>query len=113
ADASIKTIWDGGGTDVINAGSYNGNQTIDLVAGHFSSVSGATNNLAIAYNVTIETAIGGGGNDSLIGNGAANTLSGLTGNDTLNGGAGADALIGGAGNDIYYVDNSGDKVTEQ
>ena len=28
ADASIKTIWDGGGIDVINAGNYGGNQTI-------------------------------------------------------------------------------------
>src|SRR5207248_10881505 len=30
----------------------------------------------------------------------------------LDGGAGADTMAGGAGNDYYYVDNTGDVVTE-
>jgi uncharacterized delta-60 repeat protein len=46
------------------------------------------------------------------GNGLANTLTGNGANNTLNGKAGADTMAGKAGNDIYYVDNTGDKVTE-
>jgi Ca2+-binding RTX toxin-like protein len=34
------------------------------------------------------------------------------GNDSLDGGAGADTLIGGAGDENYFVDDSGDLVTE-
>jgi Ca2+-binding RTX toxin-like protein len=46
---------------------------------------------------------GGSGNDTLVGNG---------GNDTLNGGAGSDSMAGGADNDSYFVDATGDIVTE-
>ncbi len=41
------------------------------------------------------------------------TLNGYAGDDYLNGYAGKDTMAGGAGNDRYYVDNSGDVVTEQ
>nr|WP_319512889.1 DUF4214 domain-containing protein [uncultured Cohaesibacter sp.] len=60
--------------------------------------------------------------DNIIrGNSADNILQGLNGDDTLFGGAGDDELYGGggidsmsgnAGNDIYFVDNTGDTVTE-
>jgi Ca2+-binding RTX toxin-like protein len=74
--------------------------------------------------------IGGAGNDTLQGgkgkdllNGEADadfldggqdndTLIGGAGNDTLIGGSGDDSLVGGAGDDYYYVDSSGDKITE-
>ncbi|MFM2282168.1 MAG: hypothetical protein RLZZ444_4399, partial [Pseudomonadota bacterium] len=55
------------------------------------------------------------GNDlgnSLSGSAGIDTLLGGDGNDTLDGGGGADALAGGKGGDIYYIDNSGDTVTE-
>jgi Ca2+-binding RTX toxin-like protein len=39
-------------------------------------------------------------------------VSGLAGNDTLNGGSGKDVLMGGDGNDTYFIDNTGDKITE-
>jgi Ca2+-binding RTX toxin-like protein len=51
-------------------------------------------------------------NNKLTGNSGVNSLSGGTGNDILDGGAGADHLSGGAGNDTYYVDNTGDTITE-
>jgi Ca2+-binding RTX toxin-like protein len=60
-------------------------------------------------------AIGLTGNElanKLTGNGAANTLTGGLGDDTLDGGAGADKLVGGAGADLYFVDVSGDAITE-
>jgi Ca2+-binding RTX toxin-like protein len=56
--------------------------------------------------------IGYDGNDSISGAGGNDTLDGGTGNDTLSGGAGNDTLIGGLGNDTYYVDATGDVVTE-
>lgn len=60
----------------------------------------------------IENLTGSKYNDKLTGNAAANTLNGGAGNDILNGLAGADRMIGGDGNDIYYVDNTGDVVSE-
>ena len=39
-------------------------------------------------------------------------LNGYGGDDHLDGGPGADAMTGGTGNDRYYVDDSGDVVTE-
>ncbi|MNO74360.1 Bifunctional hemolysin/adenylate cyclase precursor [compost metagenome] len=62
--------------------------------------------------INIENLTGSNFNDVLVGNSLANTLIGGTGSDTLNGGAGADKMIGGDGADIYYVDNSGDIVSE-
>jgi Ca2+-binding RTX toxin-like protein len=50
--------------------------------------------------------------NSLIGNSGDNILTGGAGNDTLDGGSGVDAMTGGAGDDIYFVDNTGDAVTE-
>jgi serralysin len=115
----MRTIWDAGGQDTISVSNFTQGCTIDLQAGHFSkitipsaSTSGftfssppptptydGTDNLAIAYGVTIENAIGGGGNDTLIGNAAANELHGGAGADSLSGGDGSDTLDGGAGND--------------
>ncbi len=54
----------------------------------------------------------GMGNIDATGNGLANTLTGNAGDNVLDGRAGADAMAGGAGNDSYYVDNSGDVVSE-
>ncbi|MBZ5763881.1 calcium-binding protein, partial [Rhizobium sp. VS19-DR104.2] len=51
-------------------------------------------------------------NINATGNWLSNTLIGNAGNNTLDGGSGADTLIGGSGSDAYYVDNSGDMVTE-
>ena len=73
-----------------------------------------TKNLAIAYDVDIENATGGSGNDIitgndlanvLIGNGGNDTINGAGGNDTINGGAGVDILTGGAGDDTIYFDS--------
>jgi serralysin len=98
-----QTIWDAGGSDTIQ---YNSNAggTINLNAGNFSRMGQAvlldkgtaTNEtIAIAYNVTIENAIGGNGNDVITGNAA---------NNRIDGGAGVDRLTGGKGDDTYIVD---------
>jgi Ca2+-binding RTX toxin-like protein len=49
----------------------------------------------------------------LKGYGGADTLIAGSGGDTLDGGSGADSMVGGAGNDVFYVDNSGDVVSEK
>jgi Ca2+-binding RTX toxin-like protein len=46
------------------------------------------------------------------GNGLNNRLTGNGANNTLNGGAGSDTMIGRAGDDQYYVNASGDVVSE-
>jgi Ca2+-binding RTX toxin-like protein len=46
------------------------------------------------------------------GNALANRIVGNAGNNVLNGAAGADVMKGGAGDDTFFVDNSGDIVSE-
>ena len=89
----IVTIWDAGGNDTVDLSGYSANQRIDLNAGIYSDVGGMFGNFAIAYNVTLETAIGGSGSDTIIGNAAANTLKGNGGNDTIDGRDGIDTAI--------------------
>ena len=110
----ILTIWDGNGIDTIDLSGWSSASTLNLTAGSYSSVNGMTKNLAIAYDVDIENATGGSGNDIitgndlanvLIGNGGNDTINGAGGNDTINGGAGVDILNGGAGDDTIYFDS--------
>jgi Ca2+-binding RTX toxin-like protein len=107
------------------------NVLVTLASGNTITVDNATV-AAVKAALHFQTSGGGGGGTpgTITGTSAANTLNGTTGadtinglggndtlngnagNDTLDGGTGADAMKGGAGNDIYYVDNSGDRVTE-
>ncbi len=122
----LETIWDGGGIDTIDWSNQSTAALINLNAGEWSELGPAywngkvydSETLAIAYDVTIENAVGGTGNDSIIGNQAANllvggkgndTLTGANGNDTLRGYGGAaefDILTGGAGRDYFELGNS-------
>jgi serralysin len=123
----VQTIWDAGGIDTISAANQILNARINLNPGTFSSIgpyaSGssyrAINNLAIAFGVAIENAIGGAGHDTLIGNALANYLSGgsgsdylygESGNDYLSGGSGNDYFNGGAGNDAMYGGSGSDTL---
>jgi len=53
-----------------------------------------------------------GGDDILQGLGGSDDLQGGDGADQLFGGLGADTLTGGLGDDVYFVDDSGDIVSE-
>lgn len=53
-----------------------------------------------------------GGNDRIYGHDGNDTLTGGAGNDILDGGTGSDTMKGGAGNDLYFVDSTGDVVSE-
>jgi len=107
-----ETIWDSGGIDTIQYDAATDGALIDLRAGNFSQLGDAVilsdgtiqnDDVAIAYNVLIENAIGSAGNDTLIGNDANNTLTGGQGNDTLTGNAGNDTLDGGDGIDTVVL----------
>ena len=95
----ILTIFDSSGDDTLDLSGWNTPSTILLEAGSYSSANSMTNNIAIAFGVVIENALGGGGNDTLTGNSAGNRLDGGAGNDVLNGMDGDDFLTGGLGND--------------
>ncbi|WP_455914651.1 DUF4214 domain-containing protein [Pseudomonas syringae] len=104
----VGTIYDSGGNDTINVGTYAGAQTIDLRSEAFSSVYGGLSNIAIARGTVIENAITGAGADTLIGNASDNFLNGNAGNDQLFGGDGNDRMMGGAGSDMLNGGNGFD-----
>jgi Ca2+-binding RTX toxin-like protein len=129
------TIWDAGGIDTIDASGFGGfvsrneytqgDYVIDLRAGHYSSIgfvpgfvqpngvltgTPLVNNIAIAFGVTIENAIGGAGGDKIIGNDVANVLSGNGGSDIIFGGGGDDTIDGGTGNDTLFGESDDDTL---
>ena len=98
----FKTIWDAGGIDTLSVQNFTESCLLDLRAGKFSTITilsdslpewsdsdddsilyDGTNNLAIAFNVVIENAIGGSGDDVFVGNSANNALIGGDGLDYL------------------------------
>lgn len=109
----LRTIWDAGGNDTISIANFSAGSKIDLQDGHFSSIHipsdstagynwtkpppavvyDGTANLAIAWDVVIENAVGGRGDDTLIGNSAANRLQGNGGRNVIDGGAGIDTAV--------------------
>ncbi len=99
-EAELKTIWDAGGIDTFDLTNQHLNLKINLNAGEFSSIGDivyelnddgviksvskvALDNIAIAYGVEIENAIGGSSSDTIIGNYLANQIAGGEGTDTV------------------------------
>lgn len=100
-DGTVRTIWDAGGIDTVDASSAQYPVTIDLRAGALSTTT--SSKLAIAYNVVIENAVGGNASDSILGNDADNRI---------DGGGGSDSMSGGLGDDTYIVNDSNDQIVE-
>jgi Ca2+-binding RTX toxin-like protein len=114
SDAPVFSIWDTGGTDLLDLSGFSTDSELDLRQEGFSSAGSANGtlaryNISIAKSVVIENGITGSGNDRLIGNDVVNHLRGMGGNDTLVGGLGADILDGGSGTDTasYELSTSG------
>lgn len=118
--AGKDTLNGGAGTDTASYASMAIGLTVDLSkqTAFVAGTASFTDTL-----ISIESASGGSGADSLIGSAAGDLLGGAGGNDTvlgqggadsLEGGPGNDSLVGGAGNDIlsggelsdrtYYLD---------
>ncbi len=109
SDPVVITIYDVGGTDLLNLASHGHAATIDLTPESFSSIGGGNGNLAIARDTYIENVTLGAGNDTVTGNTLANLITTQggddsihmgDGNDTGNGGDGADWIAGMSGDDL-------------
>lgn len=94
----MKSIWDAGGNDTIDASRFTSSVNIYLTEGSYSSI-GARNNIGIAFGAAIEHAIGGSEADVILGNERDNRLEGGAGNDMLSGASGKNNLTGGTGLD--------------
>jgi uncharacterized delta-60 repeat protein len=136
--AGNDTLSGGAGNDSMVGGTGNdtymvdsvGDQTletstlataIDTVQSSITWTLGANLENLILTGTAAINGTGNGLNNKITGNSANNSLNGGSGNDTLVGGAGNDALngssgsdsmAGGTGNDSYYVNATGDIVTE-
>ena len=106
------TIYDSGGTDLIDVSGRSDHQYLDLREGRFSNVAGLTGNLGVAIGAVIENGTTGSGNDTLIGNASDNVLTGGTGNDSIDGNAGSDTLVINAARSGATVNDLGGGVYE-
>ena len=107
--SGVDVIWDGGGTDHLDASGSSTDVRLDLNAGSYSQF-GDHQDLAIAFGVTIENASGGAGDDVLTGNEADNILSGGAGDDSLIGGEGTDTALFSTSSDAIAVSAVGDSL---
>nr|WP_169618105.1 M10 family metallopeptidase [Ruegeria sp. PR1b] len=104
------TIYDVGGTDMLDLSGSRTADVVNLNAGGFSNVAGHIGNLAIASGTVIENIKVGRGNDTVYGNAADNVIRGQTGWDLLHGGSGRDRIFGGMGRDTISGDAGNDRL---
>jgi hypothetical protein len=95
----VITVWDMGANNTLDLSGFSASATVNLNPGTFSSCDEMTNNIAIAYNTSIDTLVCGSGNDVVTCNSQADTIYTGAGNDTVTGGAGSDTFYAGSGND--------------
>jgi serralysin len=98
----VVTLWDGGTHNTLDLSGFSTDSTVDLRQGQFSSVAGMTDNLSIAFGTTIDTAIGGAGDDIFTLNGDA---------DIVNGGGGSNTVVFTAARAGYTLTNTAGVVT--
>ncbi|MBV6631420.1 MAG: M10 family metallopeptidase C-terminal domain-containing protein [Alphaproteobacteria bacterium] len=111
-----QTIWDAGGTDVLDWSNQTQPVLIDLNDGSYSTLGpprsdGVTANeftVAIAFNAFIENARGGVDSDTIIGNELDNFILANSGADSVRGFTGNDVIYGNIGNDILYGNQDAD-----
>jgi serralysin len=116
-----QAIWDTGGTDTISAENSTTAVTIQLLyaplegpnaGGLVSWQHGISGGYTIAYNVLIENAIGGAGDDILNGDPLDNRFVGGLGDDRIDGGDGIDtAVFGVERNSAAIINNANGSIT--
>ncbi|MBE7189984.1 glycosyl hydrolase family 28-related protein, partial [Jatrophihabitans endophyticus] len=82
------------------------------VPGYAITISGTDAGETLQGTANADRIDGKGGDDRLYGYAGTDTLIGGSGDDLLDGGSNADKMAGGTGDDTYYVDHTGDVVTE-
>jgi len=104
-------IWDGGGTDTLDAQNLTQGATIYLAPGHWGYIGTtkadtitSAGQITVNFGTAIENLLGTLFDDTLSGNDLGNTIDGNLGNDCLWGGLGNDTLEGGVGTDIAKWD---------
>ena len=129
-DGGNDTLNGAGGADTMLGGAGNdtyyvdaiGDRVVDTTTGSSGIDAGGNDTVISSIFVNLDAYSGirvvenltltGTANIMALGNGMDNVLKGNSGNNVLDGVVGADTMIGGAGDDIYWVDNTGDRVVE-
>jgi Ca2+-binding RTX toxin-like protein len=108
-DAS-NFIWDGAGTDTLDASALTQGATLYMTPGYWSFVGNArastitsAGQVTVNFGTVLENLIGSAFADILYGNETNNIINGGAGNDQITGGGGNDTIDGGDGNDTLVV----------
>lgn len=117
SSASANFIWDGAGTDLIDASAASQSATIYLTPGYWgylgttrSPIITTAGQITVNFGSVIENLTGSAFADNLYGNEVGNWIEGGTGNDSIEGWDGADTLIGGSGNDTLFGGEGNDLI---
>jgi len=99
-------IWDGAGTDTLDASSLTQGATVYLNPGYWGYVGTSKSSsiispgqITVNFGSIIENLTGSSYADKLFGTDGENTINGGAGNDVIDGLAGNDLIIGGTGDD--------------
>jgi len=106
SQGSSNFIWDGAGTDTLDASALTQGATLYLTPGYWGYVGNAKSStitspgqVTVNFGSIIENLTGSSFADKLYGNEINNLIDGGDGNDLIEAGSGNDSVIGGAGND--------------
>ena len=99
-------IWDGAGTDTLDASNLTQGATVYLNPGYWgyvgttkSSTITSSGQITVNFGSIIENLTGSSYADKLFGTDGENTINGGAGNDAIDGQAGNDLILGGSGED--------------